>query len=156
MKLLEIKTDFQINVGAPEPIILSNESKLILAFYIDRVNSEKEEEEIILLNFKKFLKYRSGMPGNETISGHPYYKLGMDSFSFYELIDSDLIQELQSIASVHPNHNPNSWSNVHHYILTFHDSMFECVAEGFEIIEGNDSFYQLAIDILNESSVYRF
>ena len=74
-----------------------------------------------------WLTNKFGMPGNETIGGHPYSHLGMKSFSFYELKNSDLIK-----------------------ILTFHDNMFECVARNFECREEKTSIYNQVVDILND------
>ncbi len=43
------------------------------------------------------IKYTLGIPSNETIQGHPYNKLGMMPYSFYELRNSDLIERLQEV-----------------------------------------------------------
>jgi hypothetical protein len=95
------------------------------------------------------------MPGNETIDGHPYYKLGMQSCSFYELRNSDFIKSLQDIDKVHPEYNPESWKAYKHYIITFHDNMFECIAKDFEIREENTSLYNQATVMLNSVSKWK-
>lgn len=97
-----------------------------------------------------YLKYSFGIPGDETIHGHPYSKLGMESYSFYELKNSDLIKSLQDIDQVHPQYNPKKWKMYKHYILTFHDNMFECIAQCFEIREENTSLYNQAAKMLNQ------
>jgi hypothetical protein len=57
---------------------------------------------------------------------------------------------------VHPYYDPHKWEKYKHYILTFHDNMFECVAKNFEIREGNTSLYNQVTIILNELSVNQF
>lgn len=159
MELIEINSGFQINVGAPEPIIISNDNELFIAFYADKKasstipqeNNVIDDTEIFTLEFKQFLKYTFGMPNNETIHGHPYSKLGMNSYSFYELKNSDLIKTLQNIEKVHPQYNPKKWEMYRHYILTFHDNMFECIAQGFEIREENISLYDKVVVLLKGS-----
>ena len=161
MKLTEIKNLFEMDSGAPLPTILSNDNELFIAFYVDRESLSTIPQErdaicdtgVIVLKFKRCLKYTFGLPGDETIQGHPYSKLGMESYSFYELTNSDLVQSLQNIEKVHPEYNPEKWKTYKHYILTFHDNMFECIAQGFEIREKNTSLYNQVTVMLNELSV---
>lgn len=161
MELIEIKGLLEMDYGSPSPLIISNDSDLFLAFYANEESEISEPQErnpiydtgIFALKFKAYLKYIFGIPGNETIEGHPYSKLGMTSFSFYELKNSNLIKELQDIQKVHPYYDPEKWKAYKHYILTFHDNMFECVAENFEVSRENVSTYKHAIKILNELSI---
>ena len=82
---------------------------------------------IVILNFKRYIKYTLGIPSNETIQGHPYNKLGMMPYSFYELRNSDLIERLQEVEKIHPYYNSDKRKKHKHYIFTFHDNMFECI-----------------------------
>ena len=164
MELFEIKGLFEMDCGSPSPMVISNDNELFVAFYANRQTDTVEPHErnmvydtgIFALKFRLYLKYTFGLPSNETIEGHPYYKLGMKSFAFYELKDSDLIKQLESIEKVHPYYTPSKWIDYKHYILTFHDNMFECVAKGFEIREENVSIYYNATTLLNELSVKQF
>lgn len=164
MRLVEIKGLFEMDYGSPSPTIISNDSELFIAFYADKKGEASEPKErnliydtgIFALKFKVYLKYSFGLPGNETIQNHPYSKLGLKSFSFYELKDSNLIKELQNIEKVHPYYDPEQWKLYKHYILTFHDNMFECIALDFEIREENISIYNQATTMLTELSVKHF
>lgn len=160
MELIEIKGLFEMDAGAPSPIILSNDNELLVSFYGNKDSDISElhrrntvyDAGIFILKFKSFLKYSFGLPSNETIQGHPYFKLGLSVYSFYELKNSDLIRFLQNIERTHPYYNPEKWKEYKHYILTFHDNMFECVAEGFEVSEENTSIYHQVGIMLNELS----
>lgn len=164
MELIEIKGLFEMDFGSPSPMIISNDTELYITFYADKYENETEPQErndiydkgIFTLKFKSYLKYTFGMPGDETIFGHPYYKLGMQSFAFYELKNSDFIKQLEDIDKNHSYYNSEKWEHYKHYILTFHDNMFECVAKDFEIQEENKSIYQQASTILNELLVKKF
>jgi hypothetical protein len=164
MELIEIKDLFEMDFGSPSPTILSNDNELFIAFYADKQNSSGIPQArniiydtgIFALKFKVYLKYTFGLPGEETIQGHPYSKLGMKSYSFYELKDSDLIKSLQNIEKAHPQYNSKKWEMYRHYILTFHDNMFECIAQDFEIREENTSIYNQAAIMLNELSEKHF
>ncbi len=153
-----------MDFGSPSPTILSNDNELFIAFYADKENTSAIPHErntiydtgIFALKFKKYLKYTFGLPSDETIQAHPYCQLGMRSYSFYELRNSDLIKSLQDMEKIHPKYNPEKWKIYKHYILTFHDNMFECIAQGFEIREENISLYNQASTMLNELSVKHF
>ena len=161
MELVEIKGLFEMDCGSPSPMIISNDSDLFIAFYADKQSAIIEPQErntvydtgIFALKFKSYLKYTFGLPSNETIQGHPYFKFGLRSFAFYELKSSDLIRQLENIEKVHPYYTSDKWKEYKHYILTFHDNMFECVAKEFEIREENTSIYHKATTMLNELSV---
>ena len=161
MELIEIKGLFEMDSGAPSPMIISNDNELFLSFYankepistVPRQRNIRYDVGICVMKFKKYVKFTFGFPGDETIRGHPYRKLGMKSYSFYELKKSDLIKSLQEIDKVHPRHNREKWKMYKHYILTFHDNMFECIAQDFEIREEKVSLYNQAAVLLNELSV---
>lgn len=143
MKLKEIKGLFIIDYGAPSPRIISSDNELLVAFNVDKnsmgmecINSDDLFDTVVLgLKFSICLKYTFGIPGNETISGHPYYSLGLECCAFYEMENSDWIEQLKNIDRVHPSYNIEKWNNFKHYIITFHDNMFECVAKGYEVVE---------------------
>lgn len=160
MELIEIKGLFEMDTGAPSPTVISNDTELFIAFYANKQSTSVIPQErntiydtgIFALKFKRYLKYTFGFPGDETLHGHPYRKLGLESYSFYELRNSDIIKSLQEIGKVHPEYNREQWKMYKHYILTFHDNMFECIAQGFEIREENVSIYTQASVMLNELS----
>jgi hypothetical protein len=138
MELVEISTDIKIDPGAPEPYVIASEAELKISFYsLDERDFTKDIsaiQEKITLQFKPCLNFRMGTPGSETIYGHPYYESGITTGGFYELKDSDWINQLMKIDQVHPYFNLSKWKKYKHYILVFHDSLFECIASDFEIM----------------------
>lgn len=146
MKLHEIKGLFNMDSGAPSPIITSNDNEFCVCFYID--NGDDNNLDICILKFPHYLIYIFGMPSNETLHGHFYNKLGIESYAFYELIDSDLIKQLKDMDKCHPYYHSEKWKEYHHYIITFHDNMFECVAKSYSIKKSNASKYNEVKNIL--------
>ena len=146
-----------MDCGAPMPTTFSSEGKLFLCFFADpqidlKIPVERvigTDEEVYVLSFNNCIYHRLGSPNDESLKGHRYYKLGLRSYSFYELRQSDLIHQLMSIDSVHPKYNVNSWKNYKHYIITFHDEMFECVAANFEISKEESSMHEQIGKIVN-------
>jgi hypothetical protein len=138
MELVEIEGLFKMDCGSPDPIIVSNGNELLVSYLIDTNNLEDISLRCSIL-FESYLNYSFGSPNDETIQGHPYYKLGLQPYAFFELKNSGWIEKLKDIDKVHPYYNENKWEDYKHFILTFHDNIFECVAKGFEMSEENKS-----------------
>lgn len=137
MNLIEINGVFNMETGAPSPILLSSEAELKLAFFLD------EEPYCCALNFSGVIHHKFGSPGNESIHGHPYRKLGLESYGFYELKFSDYIEQISRINEVHNKFDPELWMDYKHFIITFHDTMFECIGKEY-------SFHNISLEKYNQ------
>src|SRR5687767_9873261 len=117
MELVEIEGLFLMDSGAPSPVIVSNDNHLYVSFYSsqstdDPVLKERNfvyDEGAITLKFHLCRHYSFGGPNDETLNGHPYYKLGLRSYSFYEAKESDLVRQCMKVASVHPRYSDLNW-----------------------------------------------
>lgn len=138
MKLIEIPQEIKICGGAPCPVLVSDDTNLFLFFY---ANINRGEDFIACIRFDRYEHHRFGYPGEESQGAHPYSKLGLGYCSYHILQESDLIKELKSIDSNHPYFEGWKWHELNHYVFTFHDSMFECIARGFEFIEADIDLY---------------
>jgi len=142
--LEEIGTKYPINIGAPEPRILCNDINLVLLFHVDLLDLPKitnkikqrdstSDTGVAIMKFKKNYIFKYGTPNDEVLDGHPYYNLGLEHYSFFEVNDSDWIKEIKKIESHHPYYNDNSFEDLKHYIITFKEKTFECIAEHYSI-----------------------
>jgi hypothetical protein len=132
MELIKIKGVFKMDSGAPMPLVISNDDSLFVIFNNDVDPAvDLEDESKTVLKFNHYMKYKFGLPSDETLSGHPYYSLGLKPYSFFELKGSDFIVELMEVDSTHPNYTSSRWDSFRHFIITFHDNTFECVAKDF-------------------------
>lgn len=136
----------QSSVGAPTPIVLSDEGKTLLAFHLQntpedwdgttiRLIGPESEEPSAIVEFKWCYAYMFGPPNDEAFNGHPLYKRGLHPYGAFEVIGSSWLRQLERMNSVHPYHKPERFWARHHYIFAFHDSTFECVADRFQITE---------------------
>jgi hypothetical protein len=75
-----------------------------------------------------------GAPNNEALSGHPLYSRGLGYYGIYEIIESSWIRSLERMNRVHPSHKPRHFEELRHFVFTFHDDTFECVARGVELV----------------------
>ncbi|HMQ10218.1 MAG TPA: hypothetical protein PKB05_02820 [Oligoflexia bacterium] len=152
------------NPGAPIPWILSNDSDLYLSFYTSEKTFESyqnissnnlkvtnyEKDCVVTVVFKSFCKYMVGLPNDEVLSSHALYNKGLDSLYNAEVINSSWIVELEKMNSVHPSHN-REWflKDLKHFIITFKNNIFECVAKGYDVSLSLGSPYQSIREIIN-------
>ncbi len=141
-KVIELKDVPQSSVGSPLPIVLSNEYKTLLAYLLqDEPNwnnptaedFEKSGEPIAIVEFKNRRSLMFGSPNDEAFHGHPLANRGLHSYGFFEVENSSWIRKLERMNSVHEYHKPKHFEKYKHFVFTFHDSTFECIAEKFEI-----------------------
>jgi hypothetical protein len=145
MKLKEINSLLPMDIGAPIPVIISGEYKLDLLYFYDKefeksttgyldMPQERHNSDmgIAHLSFKYASVHKFGYPNDEVLSAHPYYSLGLSSYTMFEVEGSDWIAAIEKMNQVHISHNPGRFKLLRHYIITFKDSTFECIAEGVE------------------------
>jgi hypothetical protein len=156
IKLVELPSP-KMDVGAPMPMVLEGRWCIYLLFYkvslpdsVSVENNTAENETLVIIKFLRNLIYKFGSPNDEVLHGHPYYPLGLTAYSFFEVKNSDWIKELMKINSVHSYYNKENWKDDKHFILTFKDETFECIADGYEISEENISMKDKAFQIMNE------
>jgi hypothetical protein len=135
----------QSSTGAPLPTVLSNEHNLFLLYLAEQthpagditsvrpVGSESVGESIVILKFKRYESFGFGAPNDEAISGHPLYQKGLQPNSAFEVMNSPWIGSLEEMNRVHQHHSRERFARLRHFIITFHDSTFECVAESYSV-----------------------
>jgi hypothetical protein len=60
---------------------------------------------------------------------------GLGHYGAFEVRNSRWIEELRNMNRVHPNHSDSQFDGWRHFIWTFHDNTFECLAERFVVAE---------------------
>jgi hypothetical protein len=148
MKLVLIDDLFRADDVEPGPLVVAHGTWLQVIFYsaeLFNAPASEHREEVIELKFRYCDYYSLGPPNDEALGGHPYSELGLGPYSFYELLDSDLMVKLKSYNRFHRSNNPDSYRDYHHYILTFKDQLFECVATGFEVVKHKQKAYDKAL-----------
>ncbi|MEM1338966.1 MAG: hypothetical protein AAGF96_14500 [Bacteroidota bacterium] len=144
ISLEKINLEHPMDIGAPSPKIISDDINLTVLFYVDlfdsvRITDKVKERNIFvdsgtaILKFELCRIHKFGSPSDETISGHRYYDMGLDSYSFFIVHDSEWVKELKEIGSHHPYYNERSFDGFEHYIITFKDNTFECIAKNYSI-----------------------
>ncbi len=121
---------FLPEAAVSEPVLLQNDYAAILTFSAMRPlpNGKREDAGYGIVEFDSCSLTKFGYPNDEALSGHPLYARGLAGYGVYEAHNSSWIKLVtQQNRAVFPN-TPDSTQR--HFIFTFHDSTFECVARG--------------------------
>jgi hypothetical protein len=136
----------QWNTGAPLPQLLVNDYRALLMFLVNvpdpnwdgsyatvKDPASEQSASLALVEFKRCLSAKLGSPNDEVFAGHPLHGKGLRPYSAQLVKNSRWLAELQQINSVHSCYRPDAWQHRNHYVFWFHDTTFECIAEGFEV-----------------------
>ncbi len=143
-------SDFPVkwDVGAPLPHVIADEHRTFIIFYVREIDPNWDGtyvtvknpadgcvESLALVEFKRCASFRMGTPNDEVLEGHPLSGRGLDSYTAQVVQNSRWINELETINKVHSGYREDRWRELTHYILWFHDSTFECIAESYKVVE---------------------
>jgi hypothetical protein len=109
----------------PRPVLLQSEGGCYLLFE-GTADVPPRSNGVVIVTFKSCLISRFGYPNDEALAGHPLFKSGLRSYGVYEVTNSPWGRELrlQNRVAFPTFDMPKR----RHFIITFHDSTFECIA----------------------------
>ena len=158
-KVVSLDNVPQSSVGAPLPVVLSDEHRLLLAYLLQTdtsgwdgtsvrvIDLESSSEPLALVEFSGYASFMFGAPNDEAFHGHPLYSRGLKPYSAFVIENSSWIRQLERMNSVHPYHRPQRYAQLKHYVFAFHDSTFECVAESFTVTEHLGSLAEILPEV---------
>lgn len=141
----ELSFEFLWQTGAPLPQLLHNEQRTFLAYYlatakaswpfatVEMISPEETEDPIAVVEFIHCYGAKLAHPNDEVLHGHPLWGKGLDYYSPFVVVNSSWINQLETINKVHPSHSSERWKELNHYLFTFHDMTFECLARDFKV-----------------------
>lgn len=91
--------------------------------------------ELVRCSVSKF-----GYPNDEALPGHPLYKNGLDGggYGVYEVLNPTWAKEVTKQNRVCFPKKPDSKQR--HFLFTFHDSTFECLADDLRVTIRQEPF----------------
>ena len=141
----ELRDVPQSSIGAPLPAVVADEHRLFVIYLVEaidpswdgqtiRVVTPSSTDQIVaLITFLRPYAHFFGPPNDEAFSGHPLATRGLHPYGAFEVQGSSWIRRLERMNSVHPHHRPAAFERLHHFVFAFHDSTFECIAQGYQI-----------------------
>jgi len=136
----------QWDIGAPLPVLIANDYKTFLIFYVRfvdpnwdgtymtlRESANPTSEPMALVEFEGCTSAKLGAPNEEVFSGHPLYGKGLEGYTVQIVHNSRWAAELERVNQVHSLYNADRWRDAKHFVFWFHDSTFECVADSYQV-----------------------
>ncbi len=131
-------------VGAPMPHVLARGGHTKLVYVLSEpdpawdgtcatIASRDEANPLAIVDFQRCAAVKFGGPNDEVMRGHPLHGKGLGAYKAHIVARSRWIAELQQINSVHSIYSHDSFTSLRHYVLVFHDDLFECIAESVVI-----------------------
>ena len=123
--------------GVPAPWLLASEHDSVLLF---RANAG-----IAVVTIERCLLSKFGYPNDEALAGHPLYDHGLGFGSVFEVSNSSWVRQMNEQNKVcFPD--GTDWK-LRHWIFTFDDSTFECMAEALRVEVVKKPFREVFADI---------
>ena len=144
--------------GAALPFIISNEQRLLLAYmaanteagdtFSVELMTPDSQGYVALVEFNHPRAHMFGPPNDETFSSHPLANRGLRPYGSFEVIDSSWIRQL--IGMNRARHPWNPYEGMRHFIFSFHDSTFECVAKSLAVNLREGSVRDVMFEIMQK------
>jgi hypothetical protein len=132
--VIEISDFPQMDTGAPCPLVLADEYRVVLSYLLP---GSADGPLSTIISFESARTHSLGSPSEETLHGHPLWGKGLKHYGAFRVEHSPLIRDLQAIDSVHRYHKPEIFRALQHFIIPFHDTTFECVSRSFVVTSSN-------------------
>jgi hypothetical protein len=152
------------SVGAPCPVLLATEQTLRLVYYLQNmpegwdgakvrlVDEQTLGEPVALVSFTRQYSHMFGPPSDEAFNGHPLAPRGLRPYGVFEICHSSWIRRLERMHAVDPSHRPEHFADSRHFVFAFHDTTFECIAEGFSVSVHTGSVAEVLQKAFGESA----
>jgi hypothetical protein len=138
--------------GAPSPHVVSSGHVTFLVYRVDEHDPAFVGERLAIVEFKRPYAHRLGGPDDEAWHAHPLYTRGLEPYRAHVVMNSPWLAVERETAKAHPQFKAERWDALRHYLLLFHDEIFECLAEDHacDVLETNyeDALAQLATRVL--------
>jgi hypothetical protein len=103
---------------------VQNEDRAVLIFESTRSG------ESVLVEFAGCFLTRFGYPNDEALVGHQLYSRGLRSYGVFEVRESGWLMDIVARNAI--SFPSAKLPSLRHFVITFHDSTFECLAQSIE------------------------
>ena len=129
------------DTGAPVPRVLSSGPVVLLLYLMADTDADWDgtwvtvvdpvgtaPQELAIVRFERCATYKFAPPDEDTFLRHPLHNKGLEPYAAHVVENSSWIVEHETINSTLSRSMPGVSPNYKHYLLLFHDEIFECIA----------------------------
>ncbi len=129
-RLVRLKDIPRCDAGSPCPAVVADEQLAHLSFY-----SAAEEDMAVIVTFWAAADLRFGSPGESALEDHALNARGLRPGKAYEVLRSSWLGNRRAQAAERSIEAVEDLKRLRHYVFSFHDSLFECLSEGYTVKE---------------------
>src|SRR4051812_46025973 len=118
------------SAGAPDPFVVSSEHRTLFAFIPSEdevTESPGSQETYRVAEFVGCVSVRFGFPNDEAAG--PLMERGLAIYSVNEVPASAWLEQMRGVERQHPRALPTPFASARHWVLSFHDSTLEALAD---------------------------
>lgn len=138
---MDIDRIVSLNLGVvPEAavsggLLLQTESSTYFLFNAMRVEPDgrRAEAGTAVLRFEALLQSRFGYPDDSARRNYPVFARADVGYGVYEVLSSSWLADVQ-------RQNGFSFAGTRHFVVTLHDTTFECLARGVSLDVRSDGY----------------
>jgi hypothetical protein len=129
---------------APKPVVLADEETLVIAYAstapltgpaADAGPIPAAPAGTTIVVFHQCYACHFGLPNDEAFATHPLADRGLRPYGAFEVEHSSWLRGLAMRNRAHAHHDPERFQRLRHWVWTFHDSVLECAALGYETVD---------------------
>lgn len=144
-RVVPLNLGFEPETGVPAPFLIQNEDDATLVFGAWRL--EDRRVGVAVLEFTGCLIAKFGYPNDEALAGSPLERHGLVPYATQEVLDSSWVRSLEAQNRI-AFPKSHAWER-RHFVITLHDSTFECLATGLATSFAADPLPEVVERIVN-------
>lgn len=133
--VIELDLPWSPGGGAPGPRLWLSEREAVLAYRVGPTGLDPDA--VAVLRFPRCQFAMFGAPGHNGLFMHPLHRQGLELYGIYEVLSSSFhpgqrqwMTDARGVPrAASPGRPSGSRGSSRHFIITFHDQTFECIAD---------------------------
>jgi hypothetical protein len=110
------------------------------------VDGSPDEELVAIADFRLVTGFYFGSPNDEALDNHPLYSRGLSFYGVHLVEPSAWADDLRRLALCRGATPRADARRRQHFVVTMHDSLFECVAEAVDFRVVRSSMSRVAAE----------
>ena len=142
--VVELDIDVVPEAAVSGAVVLQDEYATYLTFNAmsKGADGKRRDAGTAIIAFKRCLLTKFGYPNDEALAGHPLYERGLKFYGAFEVLGSSWAAAVVAQNRHSFPDTPDGYAG-RHFIFTFHDSTFECLASEMAVELSHDPYVQI-------------
>jgi hypothetical protein len=152
-KVVPYDIGFQPEAGVSGPVLLQTDYDAFLTFNAVKMmpDGSRGTTGTGVIEIERCSATKFGYPNDEALGGHPLFSCGLGFYGVFEVLGSSWIEQMTAQNRVCFPKTEDSTNR--HFIFTFHDSTFECIADSLRALLSTEPYKKIHAQICQ--SVFR-